>query len=117
MLEGKEYLDLLHEIASRPNESHNKKYEPKELENIKTYSEMEDLYKSVGLDFLKPMRSEFYYTVSDLEFVERVENLTEEGKTDAQKWLIGQVKKDAEMIKNLLKGVNFVPELKGRLLY
>lgn len=117
MLEEQEYLVLLNEIASRPNKSYNEKYEPKELKSIKTYSEMEDLYKSVGLDFLKPMRSEFYYTISDLEYIERVKNLTEEGKTDAQKWLIRQVKKDTEMIQVLLKGVNVVPQLKGRLLY
>tara|TARA_Y100001934_G_C11685227_1_gene465260 strand:+ start:70 stop:423 length:354 start_codon:yes stop_codon:yes gene_type:complete len=103
-----DYKDLLKEIATRKKTSDtgNWTYHPKELDNLKSFDELQQIFNKLGLDFCRPVRSKWSYEISDVDFVEKVNNmdLDTEGKTEVEKWVIGQVKHQSELITCVLNG-------------
>lgn len=108
----KEHRDLLKEIATikKTSDTNNWTYHPKELDNLKSFDELQQIFDKLGLDFCKPVRSKWSYDISDMDFVEKVNNLNldSEGKTDLEKWVIGQVKHQSELITAILNGATII---------
>ena len=107
-----EYKNLLKEIATRKKTSDtgNWIYHPKELDDLKSFDELQQVFDKFGLNFCRPVRSKWSYDISDVDFVEKVNNLNlnTEGKTELEKWVIRQVKHQSELITAVLNGASII---------
>ena len=81
-------------------------YHPKELDDFNNFDEIQGAYNKLGLYFMLPVRSKWTYDCTGQEFIDRVEalNLSTEGRTEVEKWIITEAKNHAGIIKAIKNG-------------